>query len=62
MPDYKIMITDGLEENGQSILRSAALVHDRTGITPNELLEAVRGMHALIVRGRTHQLLNMLLD
>lgn len=53
MSEFKILITDGLEENGQSILREAADVENRDGITAKELLGAMRGIHALIVRGRT---------
>jgi D-3-phosphoglycerate dehydrogenase len=53
MSDFRILITDGLEQNGQSILRAAAQVEDRTGIGAAELLGAVPGFDALIVRGRT---------
>jgi D-3-phosphoglycerate dehydrogenase len=53
MPTYKIMLTDGLEENGQNILRVAAQVDDRQGISAEELLQAVGEYDALIVRGRT---------
>jgi D-3-phosphoglycerate dehydrogenase len=53
MPTYKIMMTDGLEENGQNILRVAAQVDDRQGISAEELLQAVGEYDALIVRGRT---------
>ncbi|MFH1185730.1 MAG: hydroxyacid dehydrogenase [Chloroflexota bacterium] len=53
MSGFRILITDGLDENGQSILRAAADVEERTGITPEELLESVMDYAALIVRGRT---------
>jgi D-3-phosphoglycerate dehydrogenase len=53
MPDWKILITDGLEETGQSILSEAAQINDRTGISPQELLEEITGYDALIVRSRT---------
>ena len=53
MSDFRILITDGLDQNGQSILREAATVDDRTGIGPEDLLGAVPGFDALIVRGRT---------
>ncbi len=53
MPEFRILLTDGLEENGQSILRAVAEVDDRAGISPAELLSAVGGYEALIVRGRT---------
>jgi D-3-phosphoglycerate dehydrogenase len=53
MSDFKILITDGLEGDGQSILRGAAIVEDRAGITAADLPAAVAGCHAIIVRGRT---------
>jgi D-3-phosphoglycerate dehydrogenase len=53
MPAYKILITDGLEENGQAILSSSAAVDDRTGISPGELFQIIRDFDALIVRSRT---------
>ena len=53
MPSYKVLIADGLKENGQAILRSAAIVEDRSGISPEELLQVIKGYNALIVRSRT---------
>ena len=53
MPDYNILIADGLEENGQAILRSSASVDDRTGISSEELLQAIPDYQAVIVRSRT---------
>lgn len=53
MPDWKILVTDGLEENGLSLLRASALVDDRKGISPEELSEIIGGFEALIVRSRT---------
>ena len=53
MTDYKILITDGLDERGQSILRSSATVDDKTGISADDLLKAVPDYDAMIVRGRT---------
>jgi D-3-phosphoglycerate dehydrogenase len=53
MPNFKILITDGLEENGQSILRAAAQVDDRAGLSASDLVQAVGDYDALIVRGRT---------
>ncbi len=53
MPEYKILITDGLDERGQAILRAASEVDDRTGISADDLLKAVPDYDALIVRGRT---------
>lgn len=53
MSQPRILITDGLDEHGQSILRAAADVDDRPGISPEELLASVAGYDALIIRGRT---------
>jgi D-3-phosphoglycerate dehydrogenase len=53
MPDYNILITDGLDERGQSILRSSARVDDKTGISADDLLKVIPDYDAMIVRGRT---------
>lgn len=53
MTQYKILITDGLDETGQSILRASAEVDDRSGISADDLLKIIPGYDALIVRGRT---------
>lgn len=53
MSDYKILITDGLDEAGQSILRGTATVDDKSGISTDDLLKAIPEYDALIVRGRT---------
>ncbi len=53
MPEPKILITDGLEESGQSILRAAAQVDDRPDLPGAELGRVISGYDALIVRGRT---------
>ena len=53
MAVWKILLTDGLEESGQAILRAAAEVHDRNAISADELLQVVGEYDALIVRGRT---------
>lgn len=53
MAAWKILLTDGLEENGQAILREQAQVDDRAGITADELLAVVGEYDAMIVRGRT---------
>lgn len=50
---FKTLITDGLEETGQDILRQLGQVDDRTGISPEDLLTAIADYQALIVRGRT---------
>jgi len=53
MSDYRVLITDGLEEIGQAILRSTTHVDDRSGISPEELLQVVMEYDAMIVRSRT---------
>ncbi len=53
MEKWKILITDGLEENGQAILREHAEVDNKTGISADELLQIAGNYDAIIVRGRT---------
>lgn len=53
MAGWKVLITDGLEESGKEVLRQAALVDDKAGITADDLLMTVDQFDALIVRGRT---------
>ena len=50
---YKILLTDGLEENGQVILRANAQVDNSPTISADDLLKVVGDYDALIVRGRT---------
>lgn len=49
----KILLTDGLQENGKEILQQHAIVDDRVGITGEELLNVIADYDAIIVRGRT---------
>ncbi len=53
MAAWKILLTDGLEENGKVLLRQSAEVVDKPGISADELLQVVGEFDALIVRGRT---------
>ena len=53
MTAFNVLIADGLNENGQAILHSAANVDDRTGISSEELLQVIKNYDALIVRSRT---------
>ena len=53
MTNYKILITDGLDESGQSILRKSATVDDKSGISADDLLKLIPDYDAVIVRGRT---------
>lgn len=50
---WKILLTDGLEENGKEILRAKAQVTDQPGITAEDLLKVAGEYDAIIVRGRT---------
>ena len=53
MSEFKILITDGLGEGGQSILRAASHVDDKAGLSASDLLKSVADYDALVVRGRT---------
>jgi len=53
MTKFRILITDGLDEAGQSILRNVATVDDKSGISADDLIKIVSEYDALIVRGRT---------
>ncbi|MGE5074217.1 MAG: NAD(P)-dependent oxidoreductase, partial [Anaerolineae bacterium] len=53
MPEFKLLITDGLAENGKAVLRGAVTVDDRPGISAADLLTSVADYDALIIKGRT---------
>jgi len=53
MTDWKILLTDGLNENGQALLRAVAGVDNREDISADDLLKAAGEYDAMIVRGRT---------
>jgi D-3-phosphoglycerate dehydrogenase len=53
MPDYNILITDGLDERGQSILRASANVDSHEKLSADDLLKVIVDYDALIVRGQT---------
>lgn len=53
MPNWKILITDGLAESGQEILKVGADITDQSGISAEALLDEIQSYEALIVRGRT---------
>jgi len=53
MNNWKIIITDGLNESGQVALRAVAQVDDRTDISASDLLKVIEPYDAMIVRGRT---------
>ncbi|MCC6146577.1 MAG: hypothetical protein IT308_03310 [Anaerolineaceae bacterium] len=53
MSAWKVLLTDGLEENGKAIFQAAAETVDKKGISAEELLQIVGEYDALVVRGRT---------
>ncbi len=53
MAKWKILLTDGLEENGQELLRASAEVENNPTISADDLLKVIGSYDALIVRGRT---------
>lgn len=53
MPNYNILISDGLDESGQSILRTSANVESRASTSAEDLLKIIADYDALIVRGQT---------
>ncbi len=53
MPAWNILISDGLEQKGQEILRAAAQVDDLPDISASQLLTVIAGYDALVVRSRT---------
>ncbi|HEX2993428.1 MAG TPA: hydroxyacid dehydrogenase [Anaerolineales bacterium] len=53
MTNYNILITDGLDSRGQSILRDAANLTYRDSTPADELINLIPDFDALIVRGQT---------
>lgn len=53
MPDWTIIVTDGLHENGLNLLRADAEVDYRAHISPDELLEVIDDYDAMVVRSGT---------
>jgi D-3-phosphoglycerate dehydrogenase len=53
MTSWKVLITDGLSEKGQALLRTDCQVDDRNDIPADELLKVIGEYDALIVRSRT---------
>ena len=53
MPNFNILITDGLDPSGQSILRESANVEYRDKVSPEDLLKIIPDYEALLVRGQT---------
>jgi D-3-phosphoglycerate dehydrogenase len=53
MAAWKILLTDGLEENGLALLRASAEISNQNNISADDLLKVIGEYDALIVRGRT---------
>ena len=53
MPDHHILITDGLDGRGQSILRASAKVDYHDKLSADDLLKVIPEYDALIIRGQT---------
>jgi D-3-phosphoglycerate dehydrogenase / 2-oxoglutarate reductase len=53
MPDHKILISDGLDGRGQSILRDSAEVVSYDRLSADELIQIIPEYDGLIVRGQT---------
>ena len=53
MTAWKVLLTDGLDKEGQEILGAVAQVDNKKDITPEEVLKVIGEYDAVIVRGRT---------
>jgi D-3-phosphoglycerate dehydrogenase len=53
MENFRILITDGLQDIGKEILSKESHVDDHDGISAQDLINEVNNCDALIVRGRT---------
>lgn len=53
MPEWNIIVTDGLHEKGLKILKSEAKVDYRANIIPDELSQIIAGYDAMVVRSGT---------
>jgi len=53
MQSWRIILTDGLDDVGKSILEKEAEVVDRKGISAEDLKEELKDYDAIIVRSRT---------
>lgn len=54
MANYNILISDGLDGRGQSILRASANVEYRDSTSAEELIQIIPKYDALVIRGQTH--------
>ena len=53
MTNHKILISDGLDGRGQSILRAAADVDYRDSTSAEDLIQVIADYDALVIRGQT---------
>lgn len=53
MTNYNILISDGLDDRGQSILRASANVEYRDSTSAEDLIQIIPEYDALVVRGQT---------
>ena len=53
MTNHKILISDGLDGRGQSILRAAADVDYRDSTSADDLIRVIADYDALVIRGQT---------
>ena len=53
MADTKILISDGLDSRGQSILRASANVDYRDSTSAEDLIKLIGEYDALVIRGQT---------
>jgi len=53
MAEWKVLLTDGLEKEGQEILSKHVQVDNKKDITPEDLLKVIGDYDAIIIRGRT---------
>jgi D-3-phosphoglycerate dehydrogenase len=53
MPNYNILISDGLDERGQSILRASTNVDYHDKLSAEDLLNSITNYDALVIRGQT---------
>lgn len=53
MTKYKILISDGLAENGIEILSQSAEVSNNNALSPQDLISEIAEFDAIIIRGKT---------
>ena len=59
----RILVTEQLAPRGLSLMREAGhAVDERLGLAPEELVEAVKGAQALVIRSATKVTADVLLD